>query len=328
MSNLSFHVKPLSFRRRKRRPYLRIALILLALIALVIPSVSGYVAWSLTHPDKKPLAATPDSVGLTYQDIEFSSADGTLLRGWFLPATGSAATNDRLIVLAHGYRGNRLSDKPSLPTAKALVENGYAVLMFDFRNSGLSDGTLTTVGLLEKDDLLAAVRYAEGQGYGSQGIGLLGFSMGAATSLLAAADAPQVKALAVDSPFSDLKSYLQENLPHWSHLPEFPFTPVILRAIPLLIGHDTGEVSPIQAVDRLKDRPILFIHGGNDQAIAKHHSDRVVEALARPKEEIWSVPAAGHVGTYELEPMMYVEKVVSFFKVHLGSPQQEGTPSL
>jgi len=264
---------------------------------------------------KKPIEITPKSIGVTYQDVEFASADGTTLRGWFLPSF----TNDRVVVLAHGYRGNRVADKPSLPTAKYLTERGFSVLMFDFRNSGLSDGDLTTVGLNEKTDLLAAIDYVKSQGYGGSGIGVLGFSMGAATSLMAAADTKDIKALAVDSPFSDLDSYLRENLPYWSHLPSFPFTPLMMWELPMLIGHTPSEVSPLQAVSNLQDRPVLFIHGTGDKAIPVSHSQQLLAEQNTPAiSELWTMEGAGHVGTFELDPIAYMTRVGDFFVMHLG----------
>ncbi|MGZ4134941.1 MAG: alpha/beta hydrolase, partial [Tumebacillaceae bacterium] len=125
-------IKPFSY-RRKRNKWLRLSIALLILLVLSVPLISGFVGWSLTHPAHKPIEATPKSVGAAYQDVSFASTDGTTLRGWFLPA----GDNSRVVVFAHGYRGNR-ADKPALPTAKQLVDSGISVLLFDFRNSGES----------------------------------------------------------------------------------------------------------------------------------------------------------------------------------------------
>lgn len=299
--------------RRKRRRWRRVTVTLLILLVLAVPLLSGIVGWTLTHPLRKPIEVTPRSVGAQFQNVEFKSADGTTLRGWFLPASD----NSRVVVFAHGYRGNR-ADKPALPTAKSLVDSGIACLLFDFRDSGESDGNVTTVGALEKTDLISAVKYVEGQGYGKNGIGLIGFSMGAATSLDAAADLPEVKAVIADSPFADLTTYLHENLPYWSHLPDVPFTNLILWEIPYLIGHSASEVSPLQAAARLHDRPVLLIHGSGDKAINMHNSEMIRDALANPSDELWTVEAAQHVGTFDLVPIEYEKRVVDFFQATLG----------
>lgn len=311
-------LQPVRAKQRRSLTPLRIILGVLLIGVLAVAGISGYVCYSLTHPVKKPLATTPASLDIPYQDIEFRSIDGFPLRGWFLPAaTGS---NDKLVIMAHGYKGNRVGDKPALPTAQALVSGGISVLLFDFRNSGESDGSMTTVGALEKSDLLQAVKFAQDQGYGKEGIGFLGFSMGASTALAAAAEESDVKALVVDSPFADLNDYLHENLKYWTHLPDIPFTQVILWEIPLITGHQTSEVSPIRTVDKLRNRPILFIHGGSDQAIDKSNSEHIyaaLNALNARHDELWSVAGADHVGTYELDPLAYTKRVVEFFQKSL-----------
>lgn len=300
--------------RKKRNKWLRVGIILLVVIVLGIPLLSGLVGWFLTHPSHKPIEANPGDIGLKYENVQFTSTDGTVLRGWFLPA----ADNSHVVVFAHGYRGNR-ADTPALPTAHALVQSGISCLLFDFRDSGESDGSSVTVGALEKNDLISAVKYVEKRGYGQQGIGLIGFSMGAATSLIAAADLPEVKAVIADSPFADLTSYLHQNLPYWSHLPDVPFTNVLLWEMPYLIGHNTSEVSPLQATAKLHNLPILLIHGSGDKAINMHNSELIKAALANPSDQLWTVGDAQHVGTFELEPIEYEKKVVDFFQANLGN---------
>jgi len=54
-------------------------------------------------------------------------------------------------------------------------------------------------------------------------IGLIGYSMGAVVSLLGAAGEPGVEALVLDSPFSDLRTLLAENVRRAARLPGAPF---------------------------------------------------------------------------------------------------------
>ncbi len=139
------------------------------------------------------------------------------------------------VIMSHGYAGTRLEKGlPALALAKSIVEAGYHVLMFDFRNSGNSEGKITTVGFLEKQDVLGAIDWVQ-EREPSQ-ICLIGFSMGGSTSILAAAEERAVLGVITDSAFSQLSPYLKDNLPVWSRLPRFPFTPLILLILPRLIG--------------------------------------------------------------------------------------------
>lgn len=69
-------------------------------------------------------------------DIEFN-ADETALRGWFYTPEGSGPFP--AIVMAHGFAA--LKEMGLVPYAERFVEAGFAVLAFDHRNFGASDGT-------------------------------------------------------------------------------------------------------------------------------------------------------------------------------------------
>src|SRR5690625_6435167 len=73
--------------------------------------------------------------------------------------------------------------------------------------------------------------------------------MGGSTALLAAAQSDDVVGVVADSPFSDLEDYLKVNLPVWSHLPDFPFTPLILGIMPIITDLDPKEPSPNSVLD-------------------------------------------------------------------------------
>jgi pimeloyl-ACP methyl ester carboxylesterase len=287
-----------------------IVVIVLFVCFLGIIGMSVYVAWQLAHPIRRPIENSPEEYGLVYSDIEFPSrANDAILQGWFIPVARNG--NGMTLIFAHGYAGNRLErGLPALALAASFVEAGYQIVMFDFRNSGQSSGTLTTVGSLEKYDLLGAVDWVREHVGGS--IGLIGFSMGGSTSLLAAAEEPAILGVVADSPFCQLKPYLQRNLSVWSRLPRLPFTPLILAIIPRLTKTDPSQVDALAAMDRIYPRPVLFIHSTDDTAIPYTQSE-VMWSKHPDRFEFWKTALAPHVGTYKLQPQTYTFRVLTFF---------------
>jgi pimeloyl-ACP methyl ester carboxylesterase len=279
--------------------------------------MSAFVGWKLTHPMRLPLDDSPGNYGLPYQDIEFPSRTKDVkLSGWFLTPTNQESASPMTLILSHGYAGTRLEKGlPALSLAKTLVEAGYFVLMFDFRNSGLSSGHLTTVGFLEKQDLLGAIDWVREHQPGK--IGLIGYSMGATTSLLAAAEVPDIAGIVADSPYSQLKPYLKQNLSVWSRLPNFPFTWLIITILPRLTGIDPHQVDALIAVQQIYPRPVLFIHSQDDSAIPFTHSAKMWR-MHQDRFEFWKTEKAGHVGTYQLYTQEYTSRVLAFFE-HLRS---------
>lgn len=292
-----------------------IAWVLAGLIVLIAAATVGFAAlvgWKLTHPPRKPLAANPGDYGIDYEEVRFLSADGEQeLAGWHIPARGGRPVK-ATVIFSHGYAGNRLEEGlPALALARSLVEEGYDVLMYDFRNCGLSSGTITTVGYYEQQDVLGAVRWAKENGRGP--IALLGFSMGATSSLLAAAQDPAVAGVIADSPFSHLTRYLKRNLPVWTRLPNFPFTTLILSILPPLMRTNPDEVDAERAVERLYPRPLLLIHSRADGAIPASHSETLA-AKHPDRFELWLTDDAPHVGSYRSDPDRYVRRVLSFLE--------------
>lgn len=288
--------------------------LLFGFIGLVILSVlgcmgiSGYVGWNLTHPIRKPVVSNPSEFGLTYQDVNFSSReDNVKLSGWYIPAEKSKA----IVIQAHGYGGSRTKEKPSLPLTQALARQGISVLMFDFRASGESEGALVSVGDFEQRDLQGAFDYVKNLGY--QNIGIIGYSMGASTAAVVAANETEIKSVVLDSPFADLKDYLQVNMPIWTKLPNLPFTPLILREIPVMTGIKPENVSPLHEMKKFEKRPILFIAGDADDTIPMENSKKLWENVNNSEDQLWVVPGAKHVGAYSVVPDQYLDKVTKFF---------------
>lgn len=278
----------------------------------IVVGIALYVGWQLSHPAKKPLDASPEDYGLTYESfVTQSRLDNITLSGWVMESSQPA---EGVLVFAHGYRGNRLETPvPGLALASDLVKEGYHVVMFDFRNSGESEGEKTTVGFEEKHDLISVVHWAH-ERYPDLPVGVIGFSMGAATALEAAEEEPLIQAVVADSPFRDLNDYLSENLSFWSGLPDFPFTPVILGLLPLLIGLEVEEVSPQEAIQHLTI-PVLLIHGTQDEAIPPSNSEAIYANGNPDQVQLWITEGAGHVRSYNLYPEEYFKKVIQLLEL-------------
>src|SRR4029077_15614185 len=87
-----------------------------------------------------------------------------------------------------------------------------------------SGGRAVTLGALEPLDLVSAVDYLTTRDDIDQNrIGALGLSLGAATTILAAADDRRIGAVVADSSFSGACSGISSSFQHFIGLPAFPF---------------------------------------------------------------------------------------------------------
>lgn len=297
-----------STRKRKPRKY-RYLLFFFLFILLVTVALTVYIGLAMTRTEPRELTLNPDMYMMDYEDVTFMSAhdDEVALKGWLMePEENATAT----VIMSHGYRGNRHeSGAGFFALAQFLLNDGYRVLMYDFRNSGESDGTLTSIGVMERYDVLGAVSFIESRF--DEPIMLYGVSMGASASLSAAALTDDVTAVIADSPFSDLESYLEANLPVWTNLPSFPFTPLTMGLIPRLTGITPSELSPIKDLEAIYPRSVLFIHGDQDEYIP--HSESIEMASTYEDAfELWIPEGADHVQGFYKHPEAYMSLVQQF----------------
>ena len=108
------------------------------------------------RPGRGPaIPAAADVTVLPVKDVGFYNWRGELLSGWLALITPGAP----VIILTHGTPGNRLS---MLQRAAFLYKHGYNVLLFDFQSYGLSQGVMSTLGMVESEDILAAISFLHG----------------------------------------------------------------------------------------------------------------------------------------------------------------------
>jgi uncharacterized protein len=294
-----------------RRVLLMAAAIALLLLLVVYCVVSIVAANDLSRPERHPVVGTPADVGLAYQSIEFpSEVDHLPLRGWYISAGGQ-----RAIVMLHGLDGNRDSGSAALPIAKALVADGYDVLMFDLRGHGESGGERYSLGQLEVRDLAGALDVVRARGVHQ--IGTLGFSLGALTELNAAPDHPEMRAIVADSAAANIYPVLEAQFTNRSGMPSI-FVPGVVWFGRLLYGIDLADDVPARQVARLGNRPLLLIHGTADALFPVSNAYALQKAGAKdPNLQLWIVPDACHTCAYEKNPELYLRRVIGFFDQNL-----------
>jgi fermentation-respiration switch protein FrsA (DUF1100 family) len=211
----------------------------------------------------------------------------------------------------HGAEANRADPNVGmLDIAAELVAHDYNVLMFDLRGHGESDGKRISAGYHERKDLLGAIDFIKGRGF--EHIGVLGFSMGAATALMTAAENTDIDGVVADSSYADLADIMEREFKSRTGFPGFFLSPV-LSAVRLMYGVDFKAVKPVASVPLISPRPILFIHGAEDTFIPLEHAYRLYEASRNPGDELWIAPHAEHVKAYVTNPAEYIIQITTFF---------------
>jgi dipeptidyl aminopeptidase/acylaminoacyl peptidase len=250
--------------------------------------------------------------GIAFEDVTFPAEDGQALRGWFVPGvTRVAAARARTpqaraaIVLVHGGGGDRRDYLRHLPL---FHEAGWPVLLFDCREQGASDGQGLGVsfGVREHRDVSTAVAWLRGV-KGFERVGVVGTSQGGASVILAAARDAGIDAVVAENPFATIQELL------WFGAREVPAPlrwPLMQFATWRLYG---TSPQPIDVVAQIAPRPLLIIHGMDDEVIEFEQSEQLFARAGEPKQ-LWLAPGANHTQVYDVYPAEYERRVLALFE--------------
>jgi len=304
---------------------------LLAVIAGSYAGVSSAMASGLTRTPRYRPENTPDSVGLFYQNVTFTSRGGeSKLSGWMIPprpdsnSQGTQIKNHPWIVMLQGNDASRGDQKIGmLDIAHGLVEHKFGVLMFDMGARGDSPSTRASSGYYERLDLQGASDYLVSRGSDRNRIGVLGFSLGGAVALMAASNPNNFAAVVSDSAFADY-SLMFKNALKGIKRPLTLCFPGMKFMAKTMYGIDISDISPARSIAR-SDTPALIIHGEDDLLISADHARRLGRAIGASfdeidngKETVWIVPGAGHMEAFRTQPETYLRNVINFFNTHLN----------
>jgi hypothetical protein len=287
---------------RSKKALLALAMSLAGAICFVVVG-AGFCAATL-HVPRRVGAAPPNAV-----NVEVVANDKVKLRAWWLqPAT----PNGNCVMVLHGIADSRVG---SAGFAPIFLAQGYAVLVPDSRAHGESGGEFVTYGLAEKYDVIIWARWMKSQGchriYG------LGESLGASILIQAAAVEPVFAAIAAECAYADLREMAEYRMRQFLQLPGFIAVPAAKLVVTsgmlyadLVDGLDFRQVSPVNSISRAAT-PILLIHGLEDFRTPPSQSQKL--AAANPRDPLWLVPKARHIGAYAAAPEEFRDRVLSWF---------------
>jgi pimeloyl-ACP methyl ester carboxylesterase len=295
-------------RSRRATIAARVATALAVLVVIGYGAVSLVMADRLTLGNHRPLGVTGSVVESPFENVAFPSrADDLTLRGWLFQ---SPSPSGRSVIIVHGFRANRVNpDFNAVGLAKSLLAHGYAVLLFDLRSCGTSDGTRFTLGTLEPRDLLGAYDFMRARHYAAAKMAIIGDSEGAATVIGAAKALAPVGALVADSSFAALKPVLEAQLPSNTSLPSIFYRGGELASE--LFGLNS-DLSPANDVKALPSRAFLFFHGAADVYVPVVNGMELKQASSNRESELVIVSGAGHVKSFRTNPTLYLSTLYQF----------------
>ena len=214
----------------------RIAIILILTYLVIVVSMMALENSLLFFPTKYPDGDwTPP--GLSFEDAWFTAADGIKLHGWYIPCENPQA----VVLFAHGNGGN-LSHRADL--FQVLHEMRIAVLAFDYRGYGRSEGSPNEAGILA--DARAVRKWlANKTNLPETQLVLMGESLGGAVVAQLAAESPP-RGLILENTFNRVA-----DVAAW----HYPWLPVkLLNAHQARCGRGNCQLSRTASTDSRRCR--------------------------------------------------------------------------
>ena len=247
-------------------------------------------AGMLYLPDlpSRELVASPQEIGLNYENIELRTEDGVRLHGWYIPAVANRGT----LLFFHGNAGN-ISHR--LESIRIFHKLKLSVFIFDYRGYGRSEGSPSEAGT--QSDARAAWRFlTEERGIAPGKIIVFGRSLGAAVAAQLATHT-QPGALIIESAFTSVPDVAAEI--YW-------WLPV--RWLTRFDYATRDYVAQGQG-------PVLVVHSPEDEIIPYRHGEAIFTAAHAPKEMLRL--RGGHNDGFLLSGEHYVQGLDGFLSRNL-----------
>jgi fermentation-respiration switch protein FrsA (DUF1100 family) len=202
-----------------------------------------------------------------------TAEDGVRLHAWYTPVGDPIAT----VVWSHGNGGNIAGREDVLV---ALQARGLAVLAYDYRGYGRSEGRPTEAGVYR--DARAAYDSERARGTAPSTMVLFGESLGGAVSIHLAGERP-CAGVAVVSTFTTLADVARRHYGALASLAGSRFDS--LRRLPLI------------------DVPVFIAHGDADELVPFGLGETLYAAAAEPKR-FFRAAGAGHNDVFAAPGML------------------------
>jgi len=191
--------------------------------------------------------------------------------------------------------------------AEKISPHGFAVLIFNFRGTGASGGNLDMPGWTR--DLKAVIDYLYAlPQLDNTYLSLLGFSGGAAVSVYLAAEDKRVSSVVACACPAEFDLFTGDDNPqslidHFREIgairdDNFPASPR-----EWLNGFEL--VKPVDYIAQISPRPLLLVHGNQDETVDISHARRLYAKAGQPKQ-LAIVEGAGHRLRHSEEAMAVV----------------------
>jgi len=269
----------------------------------------GTMLFGVQNP-RPAITETPENYGMVFTEVKIPMLSDTI-SCWIINSDPKNAA----VLLFHGFASSKSS---LLEEAKHFHSINLNVIMIDFRGSGFSTGSKTSIGFWESEEVSLVFQWAKKK-YTQNRIYLYGQSMGAAAILRAIATQEiNPDGIIIESVFNTLESTIKNRFSAMG-IPSFPALQSMMLWAKILYGIDGYHHNPNEYASYVSC-PTMVMHGGLDtRAQAKEGLD-VFKSIKSPMKKWVVFQQAGHERLILNNPQKWTNSVRQFME-QMSEPQ-------
>ncbi len=254
-------------------------------------------------------SATPAEKGLKYEIHQIQVASDITLEAWYIPHTKA----EGMVLMFHGYAAAKSA---LLQEAEVLHSLGYEVLLIDFRGSGGSSETYTSIGYHEAEDVIATIEYAR-QEWQPEQLYLFGQSMGG-VAILRAFEQNEllVDGIIIEAVFDRMVSTAVNRFEAMG-LPSFPGAHTLIFWGGVINGHNGFAHNPVTYAEHVTV-PTLMLHGSDDDRAKLAEGQSVFTAIPTADKTFEIFSDVAHESYVGAKPEQW-QQIVEAFLVQQNS---------
>lgn len=262
--------------------------------------------------------------------ISFKTADGLTLRGSIHHSNHEQSKG--LILFCPELEGSHWS---ASHYGQGLLDAGFDLFSFDFRNQGESDfqpgySPLHWPTAHEVEDVRAAIRYIKNRpDLDEMPLGVMGVSRGTIPAMIIAAESDDVKAVCLEGAYS-VDSLMVHYISRWAEiyvprmlLPILPTWHIRMTATLVRWTSQLRTNRPYAVLEnwlpQLKDRHVLLIAGDRDTYVHPDVGRGLMRRINSRLTQFWLVKKAKHNQARKVNPDEYDDRVAEFFVNRVGT---------
>ena len=265
-----------------------IALAAIAVFGALLRQMSILDRMMIYFPESG-LTSTPLDVGLEYEDVFLTAADGTRIHGWHIPGESRVT-----LLWLHGNAGNMSHRVENIALIRARL--GAGVFIIDYRGYGLSAGKPSEKGLYMDAEAAFDWLVSERGLDAETEIVIFGRSLGVGVAVQTAVGR-KVRGVILESGFTSVRDMARENT--LAALLAFAIMPMLEARY-----DSASKIGGLRA-------PVIILHGDMDAVVPFEMSRRLYEAAPEPKT-FHQIIGARHNDTVQVGGESYWEALRRF----------------